>query len=208
MLERFALKPISAIEEYGMIEGHLDKVIEEAKALGVQFIGTSGISRQGTLTAEDVKKAAAVFNRAGETLAKAGIKFFYHPHGFEFVPQGDGTLFDLLMTETDPKWVSFEMDIFWVVHPGQDPVKLLQRYPNRWALMHIKDMRKGTKTGLLTGSEDVRNDVRIGSGQIDVPAALRAAARVGVQHYFIEDESAVSTEQIPQSLRFLESLAW
>ncbi len=191
-----------------MFAEHLDKVIEEAKTLGVQFIGTAGIPHEGKLTTADVKKAAAVFNRAGEALAKEGIRFFYHNHGFEFVPSGDGTLFDLLMAGTDPKWVSFEMEIFWIVHPGQDPVKLLRKYPNRWALMHVKDMRNGTKTGLLTGSEDVRNDVMIGSGQIDIPTTLREAVRVGVRHFFIEDESPVSIEQIPQSLRYLESLAW
>jgi len=208
MLERFALKPVSAIEDYGMYAEHLDKVVEEAKTLGVQFIGTAGIPRQGALAEADVRGAAAVFNRAGQALAKAGIRFFYHPHGFEFAPRGEGTLFDLLAAETDPRWVSFEMDIFWVAHPGQDPVKLLRKYPNRWALMHVKDMRKGTRTGLLTGSEDVRNDVIIGSGQIDIPATLREAARAGVKHFFIEDESPASLEQIPQSLRYLESLAW
>ena len=73
------------------------------------------------------------------------------------------------------------------------------------ALMHVKDIRKGTKTGLLTGSEDVRNDVALGFGQIDLPATLRTAQQVGVKHYFIEDESPSSTQQIPQSLRYLES---
>jgi sugar phosphate isomerase/epimerase len=100
------------------------------------------------------------------------------------------------------------MDVFWTVHPGQDPVKLLKKYPNRWALMHVKDMKKGTATGKLTGSEDVRNDVVVGSGQIDVAAALKAAQEIGVIHYFIEDESPSVVEQIPQSLRYLESLAW
>jgi sugar phosphate isomerase/epimerase len=74
--------------------------------------------------------------------------------------------------------------------------------------MHVKDMRKGTKTGLLTGSEDVRNDVAIGSGQIDTTAVLKTAQEVGVKHYFIEDESPSTIVQIPQSMRYLESLAW
>ncbi len=141
-------------------------------------------------------------------MAKAGLRFFYHNHGFEFVPHGEGTLFDTLVAETKPEYVSFEMDVFWTVHPGQDPVKLLQKYPNRWALMHVKDLRQGVKTGQLTGSEDVRNDVSLGSGQIDLPATLKAAQTVGVKHFFIEDESPVSTQQLPQSLRYLESLAW
>ena len=135
--------------------------------------------------------------------------------GFEMlqVDIQPGSLADARQTieicrQTKPEWVTFEMDLFWTVHPGHDPVALLKKYPNRWELMHIKDMRKGTETGKLTGSEDVRNDVTVGSGQIDVAAALRTAQEVGVKHFFIEDESPSVVEQIPQSLRYLESLAW
>jgi sugar phosphate isomerase/epimerase len=87
-------------------------------------------------------------------------------------------------------------------------VKLLKKYPNRWSLVHVKDMRKGTATGKLTGSEDVRKDVAVGSGQIDVAAVLKTAQELGVKHYFIEDEAPTVLDQIPQSLRYLESLAW
>jgi len=205
-LERFGLKPV--LIDYNLFATDLDKVIAEAKSLGVQFVGTAGIPHQGAFTEDDVHKAAAVFNRAGEQLAKAGLKFVYHNHGFEFVPHGNGTLFDLIMAETRPEFVSFEMDVFWTVHPGQDTVKLLKKYPNRWALMHVKDMRKGTATGKLTGTEDVRNDVALGSGQIDLVSVLRAAQEIGVKHFIIEDESPSSLTQIPQSVRYLESLAW
>ena len=98
------------------------------------------------------------------------------------------------------------MDIFWVVFPAQDPVKLLEKYPDRWELMHLKDMKKGLKTGVLTGHTDVSNDVVLGTGQIDMPAVLRAARKVGVKYYFIEDESPTAAEQIPQSLRYLEAV--
>ncbi len=75
--------------------------------------------------------------------------------------------------------------------------------PGRWALTHLKDMRKGTKTGLWTGSSPVSNCVVIGTGQLDMPAILRAANKVGVKWHFIEDESVVSEQQIPESLRYL-----
>jgi sugar phosphate isomerase/epimerase len=207
-LLRAGLKPIASIVDYKFLDTAMDQAIADAKALGVQYLGTAGIPRAGQLTEAEARKAAADFNRFGEVLAKAGIKFFYHNHGFEFVPRGEETLFDLIVQETKPEFVTFEMDLFWTVHPGQDPVKLLKKYPNRWALMHVKDMKKGTATGKLTGSEDVRNDVVVGSGQIDVAAALKAAQEIGVNHYFIEDESPSVVEQIPQSLRYLESLAW
>jgi sugar phosphate isomerase/epimerase len=85
-------------------------------------------------------------------------------------------------------------------------VKLLEKYGSRWELMHLKDMKKGTKTGLLTGNTDVKNDVALGDGQIDITAILHAAKKVGIKYYFIEDESPSSETQIPQSLQFLEQV--
>lgn len=207
-LQRSGLRPIANMVGYDQLEKNLPAVIAEAKALGVKYVGTAGIPHQGSFTEADCRAAAALFNKVGEQLNREGLRFFYHNHGFEFVPKDEGTLFDLLVAETKPEWVAFEMDVFWVAHPGQDPVKLLRKYPTRWELMHVKDMRKGTATGKLTGSEDVRNDVALGSGQIDVAATLREAVKVGVKHFFIEDESPSVMQQIPQSLRYLESLAW
>jgi sugar phosphate isomerase/epimerase len=82
----------------------------------------------------------------------------------------------------------------------------LEKYGQRWELMHLKDMKKGTPTGLLTGSSDVKNDAALGAGQIDIASILRAARKAGVKWYFIEDESPVSEQQIPESLRFLEQV--
>ena len=180
--------------------------IDDAKTIGIEYIGCAWAPHSAPFDEKQCLETADRFNRAGEVLAKAGIQFFYHNHGFEFQPYRDGTLFDLLMEKTDPALVAYEMDVFWVVHPGQDPVALLEKYPTRWKLFHLKDLRKGVETGKLTGSEDVRNDVALGSGQINLRAVLRAAQRAGVKYYYIEDESPDVVEQIPQSLRFLESL--
>jgi sugar phosphate isomerase/epimerase len=119
------------------------------------------------------------------------------------VKHEDGTLFDLLVKETDPKLVGFQMDVLWVVFPGQDPAKLLTKYPDRWVLMHLKDLRKGIKTGELTGKTDVRNDVVLGTGQVDWPALVSAIAKTKIQYAFIEDESPTVLDQLPESLKFL-----
>ena len=184
----------------------VEGIARESKGLGLKYAGCAWITHEGDFNEKTCREAAAVFNRAGEALAKHGLKFFYHTHGYEFQPHGEGTLFDLLMAETNPKFVSYEMDIFWIVHPGQDPVKLLQKYGKRFELMHLKDMKKGTPTGLLTGHSDVKNDAALGTGKIDLPSILRAAKKAGVKWYFIEDESPVSEQQIPQSLKYLEQV--
>jgi sugar phosphate isomerase/epimerase/acetyl esterase/lipase len=199
------LKPISGHFPFDKFRDNVEAIAIEAKALGLQYVGCAWIPHQ-TFDEKAAREAAAVFNRAGEALSKHGLKFFYHIHGYEFQPHGSGTLFDLMMAETKPQFVRYEMDVFWVVHPGQDPVRLLEKYGNRFELMHVKDMKKGTPTGVLTGKSDVKNDVAIGTGMIDWPAILKAAQMAGVKYYFLEDESPTSVQQIPLSLRYLEKL--
>jgi sugar phosphate isomerase/epimerase len=200
------IKPISAHFGFERYRDDAEGVAKEAKALGLEYAGCAWIPHTGDFDEKTCREAIAVFNKAGEVMAKHGLKFFYHVHGFEFQPHGQGTLLDLLFQETNPKYVNYEMDIFWIVFPGQDPVKLLEKYPTRWRLMHLKDMRKGTPTGSLTGGTDVKNDAALGQGLMDLPAILDAAKKAGVKWYFIEDESPWSEKQIPQSLRYLEQV--
>jgi sugar phosphate isomerase/epimerase len=181
-------------------------VAREAKALGLKYAGCAWIDHKDPFDEATCREAIAVFNKAGETLAKHGLKFFYHTHGYEFQPHGDGTLFDLLMKETNPKFVSYQMDVFWVVHGGQDPVKLLEKYSGRWPLLHIKGMKDSTPTGLLTGHSEVSNDVPLGTGKIDYAPIFKAAKKAGAKFYFIEDESPSVEQQLPQSLQYLKSL--
>jgi sugar phosphate isomerase/epimerase/acetyl esterase/lipase len=204
MLDAKGLKPISGHFGFERYRDDVEAVAREAKALGLQYVGCAWVPHKDSFDETEAREAINVFNRAGEALAKHGLKFFYHIHGYEFHPHGDGTLFDLIVKETKPEFVRFEMDVFWVVHPGQDPVKLLEKYGNRFELMHVKDMRKGTPTGLLTGQSDVTNDVAIGTGIMKWNDILKAAEKAGVKWYFLEDESPVSMEQIPVSMRFLE----
>jgi sugar phosphate isomerase/epimerase len=205
-LDARGIKLVSSHFSYEQIRDHVEDVARDAEAMGLKYAGIAWVPHKGAFDEKACRETAAVFNRAGEALAKHGIKFFYHVHGYEFQPYKDGTLLDLLMKETNPKYVHYEMDVFWIVFPGQDPVKLLKKYGRRWELMHLKDMKKGTPTGSLTGGTDVNNDVALGTGQIDMAAVLHTAKKTGVKWYFIEDESASSEKQIPESLRWLEQM--
>ena len=202
-LDARGLEAVSGHFSYERWRDNPEEVLAEAETLGLRYVGCAWIPHQGAFDEVVCRQAIAVFNRAGALAARHQMGFFYHTHGYEFQPFGNGTLFDLLMRETNPGQVKFEMDIFWIAHAGQDPAQMLEKYPARWALMHLKDMKKGTPTGLLTGSSPESNDVVFGTGRLDLPAILRAAAKVGVKWYFIEDESDVSEQQIPRSLRYL-----
>jgi sugar phosphate isomerase/epimerase len=205
-LDGRGLKAIAGHFSYERCRDDIERVAREAKILGLKYAGCAWIPHKDPFDEKTSREAIVVFNRAGEALAKHGLKFFYHTHGYEFLPYGNGTLFDLMMAETKPQFVHYEIDVFWVVHPGHDPVKLLEKYGSRFELMHVKDMKRGTPTGLFTGHSDVTNNVVLGTGVIDWVAVFKAAQKAGVEWYFIEDESPTAVQQIPQSLNYMQKL--
>lgn len=191
---------------YDMLIQHPDSVVYIAKALGAAYVMCAWIPHDdGVFTFENAKKAVADFNKAGKYLKEHGITFCYHAHGYEFQPYKNGTLLDYIFDNTDPRYVSFEMDIFWIQFGGGDPVALLKKYGSRWKLMHLKDMRKGTQKN-LTGLTSTENDVPIGTGELDILSILKVAKKIGIKHYFIEDESSDPQMQVPQSIKYLQGL--
>ncbi len=181
-------------------------VAQNAKTLGAGYVRVAWIPHKGDMTLEIMDKAIADFNRVGKVLkAQYGLMFIYHNHGYEFQPYKDGTLYDYLMEKTNPKYVSFEMDILWAFFPGQDPAALVNKYGKRYKALHLKDLKKGVK-GDMSGGTSQDNDVALGTGQIDIPAVIRAAKKAGIKHYYIEDESNNVMTQVPQSIAYLKSL--
>jgi sugar phosphate isomerase/epimerase len=202
------LTAISAHFPYARFRDDPEGVANEAAKLGLKFVGCPSMPQKEKLDLAGCQAAIAVFNRAGEIAAKHDIQFFYHPHGYEFKPYGDGTFFDLLASKTDPKFVHFQMDVFWIVHAGQDPLKLFEKYGPRWIAMHLKDMKKGARTGLFNGHAEKAAFVPVGQGQIDIAAVVQAAHKVGIKWFFIEDESAAPEAGIPQSVEYLQKMKW
>ena len=191
---------------YDRLKKDIEGVAAEAKALKLPYAGCAWIGHKAPFDEKQCLAAAEVFNRAGAALARHGIKFYYHNHGYEFRPHGQGTLFDLLAAKTNPQHVSFQLDVLWTVLPGVDPARLLEKYSDRFIFLHLKDLRKGVPTGNHTAKTPTTNDVTLGTGQVNWPELIRTAERIGIKYYFIEDESPVSPEQIPQSLKFLKGL--
>lgn len=208
VLDDAGLTCSSYIASYDRLTKELNTVADEAKALGAKFVLTAGIPRKGELTPEHVKKAAADFNTWGEKLKAQGLQFGYHPHGFEFVKTPKGFLFDDLLALTRPSYVTFELDVFWMVHGGGDPVRYLERHPGRFLLMHLKDMKKGTPTGVTTGHAPDETSVEMGAGTVPWPAVLAAAKKAGVKWYYIEDESPYASTQVPVTLEYLRSTSF
>ena len=181
-----------------------DEVGRVAKILGAEYVRLGWLPLKSPLTVEDAEKLAKSFDSVGKILkTKYGLTFVYHNHGYEFSKWKDGTLYDLIVQKTNPEYVSLELDIFWAHIADGDPAGLLKKYPYRFRLMHVKDLKKGTKHD-LTGTTDTNNDVALGTGEIDIPTILKAAARSKIKYYYIEDESANVSQQVPVSIEFIK----
>lgn len=206
LLQNNNLEMVSYGAGFEELENNPQAVIDNAKELGAKFIMCAWVPhKEGVFTIDEINKAIVVFSKAGKLMLEHGLKFCYHPHGYEFRPYENGTLFDYLVKNTDSKYVNFEMDVFWVKHPGQDPVALLKKYPTRFLMLHLKDRRPGTP-GNQDGRAPDETNVVLGQGDVGIAAIMKEAKKIGVKYYFIEDESPVAVEQIPLSLDFLRKL--
>lgn len=185
-----------------------DVVIANAKALGAKYVGTAWYPHTGAFTEADARKAIADFNKFGQRMKDAGLKFFYHNHGYEPVPYVNGTLLDLIIRETDPSLVSFEMDVLWTYLPGVDPAALIRKYPGRFKLMHIKDMKPGLARGSLSGGLPAEQQAVIGQGQVNWAEVMAAAEKDGLEYYYIEDETPDPVNNVPQTISYLERLRY
>jgi sugar phosphate isomerase/epimerase len=193
---------------YDDLKKNPDSVIANAKALGAQYVGLAWYPHQGAFTEADARKAIADFNQFGRTMKNAGLTFFYHNHGYEPVAYGNGTLLDLMIDETDPSLVAFEMDVLWTFLPNVDPVALIKKHPGRFKLMHIKDMKPGIARGSLSGGLPAEQQAAIGEGQVNWPALMKAAQDDGFVYYYLEDETTDPVKNVPTSITYLEKLKY
>lgn len=206
LLDQNGLKLVSIGASFENLEKDPVALAEKANFFGAKYVMCAWVPHQGdAFTLADAQKAVRVFNNAGKVLKQQNISLVYHLHGYEFQQFRKGTFFDYFVKNMDPRYANFQMDVFWFVHSGQDPVKWLQRLPKRFASLHLKDRRPGT-IGNTLGRADVETNVVLGTGDVPIAAIMQAAKKAGIKHYFIEDESSRSEIQVPLSLSYLRSL--
>lgn len=152
------------------------QMIDAAKASGVEYLVTPWIPQEIRKSADDYKAIAENFNKVGELCKAAGLKFGYHNHDFEFQKMDGQVPQEILMNETQAGLVVFEADIFWVNHGGYDPVALIQKYPGRIELIHVKDATAN------------KEEATVGQGVIDFKSIFDTGKKSGLKDYFVEDE--------------------
>lgn len=204
-LDRAGLKATAFVAPYDELKNDLAGVERDLETLGARWALLPWIAHGEKFERADAERASRDMNVWSKVLSGAGYRFAYHVHGYEFQPEAEGTLLDVMAQQTDPETVKFQLDTFWIVWPGQDCVALMRRYPSRFRLLHLKDMRKGVR-GNLSGQAPVDFSVALGDGVVPWKQVLAVAREQHVEDYFIEDESTKAAEQIPLSLAYLRKM--
>ncbi|MBC6989557.1 sugar phosphate isomerase/epimerase family protein [Hymenobacter sp. BT491] len=174
----------------------LKTYIEAAKICGQTYVVVPHLDDKLRATADDFKVVAERVNKAGELCKAAGLRVAYHNHDFEFKPVGGTTLYDVLLKETDPALVDFELDLYWVVRAGQDPIKLMEAHPKRFTMWHVKDMDKAQP----------EHNTEVGAGSIDFKKIFQHATASGLRHIFMEQEyfAIDAYQSITQSASYIK----
>lgn len=194
IMKSAGLHLISAHFGFNQLHPDAGATIALAKALGLQYIICPGPGRKdpsvrGPLTLDDWRWNAEQFNKIGETVNAAGMRFGYHNHWLEFQKVDGGIPYDELLRLTDPSKVTMEMDCGWVIVGGYNPVDYMRRYPNRFRLIHVKDFKLPANRPAKMTNHDIPPVTELGRGSIDYRPILREAVKIGVRHYFVEQEA-------------------
>jgi len=203
-LDAAGLRCRSAHLGYERLRDDSDGAFAEARAVGAVWVVCPWIPHGTAFTRDDALGAADMFNRFGTAADRAGLRFAYHCHGYEFVASSEGTLFDTLAAATETAHVRFQIDVFHALFGGADPAALIDRYKDRVASLHLKDLKKGSAITRGAANAPSEADVPVGAGQIDMPGVLRAAMKARTAAYYVEDESADPLGHIPQSVAYLK----
>lgn len=198
-MEAAGLRCVSAHYSMSDLQPHLDAIIEFSKGVGQEYIvcsspmmrnqarakGMSWSAMMDAVPLDDWKWNAEQFNTIGEKVQQAGMKFGYHNHFVEFHPKASGVRpYDVILQTTDPKLVTLEMDVGWVVVGGGNPEEYLTRYPKRFSMLHVKEFKL---QGWKPGEEPVSTEMNQGS--IDYKRVFAAAEKASIRHIFVEQEA-------------------
>ncbi len=192
---------VEMVSSHTNVFENLEIQAEQAAEVGMKYLICPWIGAQKTL--DDYKSMADKFNTIGEILKGYGLKFAYHNHDYTFVTQEGAIPQDILMENTDPSLVDFEMDIYWVHVAGIDPAAYLAKYPGRFKLCHLKDAEAGT------GNPHDRG-VQLGAGEIPYAKLIKESQGLGMEYFIVEQERFVGTnpmEAAEKNATYLKGLA-
>ena len=211
VLEKNGLKAPSTHVQYDELDDKFPSVIEFSKKIGLDYIICPWIPEDLRKSPDIWKQAADKFNKCGEQSKKAGMQFGYHNHWFEFLPTNGKLPYDELLRLCDASLVKMEIDLCWITTTGTDPVKYFEKYPGRFPLVHVKDVKTMPKitSGGAQNFGDTVDLTEVGSGVIDWKRIFAHADKAGIKHYIVEhDHPKQPIESIKTSYEYLSKLTW
>jgi sugar phosphate isomerase/epimerase len=211
VIEASGLKPASIhLDSTSVTKGDPDAlgpIFDKFKQLGFTYAVFPYLPPPERGGIDVIRAIAGKLNQAAEKCRAAGMTFCYHNHAFEFATEKDTTLFQVMLDHTDPKLVAFELDLFWVSVAGGDPAAMIEKLAGRVPLVHLKDKAEGTAV-MYTEAVRPATFKEVGSGVMDWPKILRAAAAAKVEHYFVEQDQTPGdpVESLRKSYEYLSKL--
>ncbi len=210
VIDRNGLTSPSCHVEYAVLSDKWPSVIESSKTIGQSYIVCPWIPEEIRKQPDGWKRAIDTFNHAGEISKKSGIQFAYHNHWFEFLPVNGKLPYDMLLEQCDPDLVKMELDLCWITVAGADPLTYFNRYPGRFPLVHVKDMKKLPKVSASGGQDfgdSLKDMTAVGSGIIDWKRIFAQSEKAGIKHYIVEhDKPEAPFESIKISHDYLSKL--
>jgi sugar phosphate isomerase/epimerase len=198
LLRKNGLSSPSTHLGYDTLSKDWSKQLADAKSIGHQWVTIAYMPEEQRKSLDDWKRHAAEFNKAGAQAKAAGLRFAYHNHNFEITPVNGQRPLDIMLDNTDPSLVDFEMDLYWVVFGGGDPLDFFNRHPHRFPMVHVKD----------AGGPD-NKIVDVGSGKIDFRSIFAQTDKAGIKHYFVEhDQPTDAIATIRNSYNYLHKLTF
>jgi sugar phosphate isomerase/epimerase len=201
--------PSTHVNYTSLAPENFPKVLEASKTLGHQYIINPWVEEEIRKQPDGWKHVAETFNRVGAECKKAGFQFGYHNHWFEFLPVDGKLPYDVLLEQCDAKLVKMELDLCWITSAGADPVKYFEKYPGRFPLVHVKDLKKipPVNAGGAQNFGDTVDLTEVGSGIIDWKRLFTHANQAGVKLYIVEhDHPKAPFDSIKTSYEYLEKL--
>jgi sugar phosphate isomerase/epimerase len=213
ILDRNNLTSPSMHTDLNTLRTKMSELAEAAHTLGHRYVVLPSIPETERKNLDGYKKIADEFNTIGANADKAGLRFAYHNHGYGHAEMEGSIPFKIVLERTDPKFVDFQMDIYWFTAGGADPVEYLKNHPNRFCSMHVKDMTK--KMRFSGDGSDSKQWIELfpnindaGSGALDLKATITEAKKSGMKHFFVERDLAPTPEEnLRKSFQYLNALS-
>ena len=203
MIDDAGLSAPSGHFNYDGFEGKFDY----AKQLGLNWMVCPMLSKSLWASIDGFHTAAKQFNQWGKQVADLGMRFAFHNHDYEFKPYGDKTGYQILLDETDPNLVFFEMDCYWVTQAGNDPVEMMHKLGHRVRMLHLKDRKAGFPPSFQMDKESA-HFTEVGHGNIDWKAVIDTARGIGIEYYFVEQDQTPGNpfDSIRSSYQYLRTI--